>query len=250
VHAWIASAENVSAAGVESARAVLSVDERARADRLFFASDRRDFILAHFLLRHCLSKAGRLGPEAWRFERGPAGKPCLAEQSGPEFNLSHARDLVACAINDREVGIDVERGDTLSRRHASVERSFARAEIEFLARYGGVENTLMFAELWTLKEAFLKAVGVGLDLPLDSFAFDLSRTGAIAFQAPPGFRAREWHFALFEPLALSRLAVAVRADTPPRFVVLRFAPGIADQDMLPFADEDMLPLRPLRKTLL
>jgi 4'-phosphopantetheinyl transferase len=208
------------------------VDERARADRFHFAEDRRDFTMAHFLLRHCLSKHGPLEPTAWNFERGPNGKPYLTNAS-IRFNLSHTRNLVACAIGLGEVGIDVEHGDTLSRQRAGLERTLAPAEFESLDLGRGTENSSRLLELWTLKEAFLKGVGIGLELPLDSFAFDLSRAGSIAFQAPPGVHARDWHFALFDPLPHARLAVAAKADTPPRFVVRRFETTIAGQEPPP-----------------
>ena len=237
---WFLSTAGVPAAQVESARAVLSAEERARADRFRAANDRRDYSMAHYLMRRCLSKDGPLEPAAWRFERGPAGKPFLAGEPGREIGLSHTRDLVACAIADRDIGLDVENLDALPRQRASVERSFAPAEAAAFARSRGAGRDLVFLELWTLKEAFLKAVGVGLDRPLDSFAFDLSRKGSIAFRPPPGVEARDWQFALFEPLPRTRLAVAAKARAPARLVVRRFAPGSAVREPSP--------LGPLRTT--
>jgi len=238
VNVWFTRTDELSAARVAAARGVLSEDERARADRFRGAADRRDFTIAHSLLRHCLSKSGPLEPAAWRFETTRSGKPRLAGGASREFNLSHTRGLVACAIADPEIGIDLEVRDTRSSRYASVERSCAPAEREWLARSEGDEKALRFLELWTLKEALLKAMGGGLDRPFGSLAFDLGQSGSIALQGPPGGFASDWQLALYAPLPEARLAIAARAGHPLRFVVRRV---VAET----FA-EDPLPLAPLR----
>ena len=92
----------------------LSAEERTRCARLAFASDRRDFIAAHALLRHALSAHGHRDAREWLFIPDANGKPELASAPGERpqlaFNLSHTRGLVACVVaRDVDVGIDVER---------------------------------------------------------------------------------------------------------------------------------------------
>jgi 4'-phosphopantetheinyl transferase len=241
VHIWFRSTESATAAAVEGARATLSADERLRADRFHFGEDCRDYTLAHDLLRRCLSTYRPVDPEAWDFQTDAAGKPSLRNDSTLSFNLSHTRQLVACAIAaGTPVGIDAERTARMLDAGAIAARYFSPFEAASLARCGDDALKLRFLELWTLKEAFAKAVGIGLTMPLDSMSFALDEEGAIEFQPPHGFTASQWHFALFEPAGCARMAVAVQAETPPRFIAREVAP--------PGPALDVTGLSPLRLT--
>lgn len=241
VHIWFRSTESATAATVEAARVTLSADERLRADRFHFAEDCRDYTLAHDLLRRCLSSYRPVEPDAWDFQTDAAGKPFLRSDSTLSFNLSHTRQLVACAIAAGDaVGIDAERTARMLDAGAIAERYFSPFEAASLARCRDDALRVRFLELWTLKEAFAKAVGVGLTLPLDSMSFALDEAGAIVFQPPPGFTASEWHFALFEPAGCARMAVAVQAATRPRFIAREI---VAAEPAL-----DVRELRPSRVT--
>jgi 4'-phosphopantetheinyl transferase len=226
VHIWFQRTESATAATVEAARATLSADELRRADRFFFAEDRRDFTLAHDLLRRSLSTYRPVEPGAWDFQSDAAGKPFLPGDPALSFNLSHTRQLVACAIAaGTPVGIDVERAARLVDAGAIASRYFSPFEVASLERCRGDAHKLRFLELWTLKESFVKAVGVGLTMPLHSMTFALDDEHAVVFHPPPGYRQAEWHFALFEPGGAARMAVAIQAPAPPRFVAREAAGG-------------------------
>jgi 4'-phosphopantetheinyl transferase len=232
VHIWYRHTESATSVAVEAARATLSTDERARADRFHFDQDRRDYTLAHDLLRRCLSKYRPVAPTAWAFQTDAAGKPFLPSDSTLSFNLSHTRELVACAIaSGMPVGIDAERTGRILDAAALAERYFSPCETASLARGGADALGLRFLELWTLKEAFAKAVGAGLTLPLNSMSFGLDQEDMITFEPPASFVASEWHFALFELAACARIAVAVQAASPPRFVTFGFAPDTPAADV-------------------
>ena len=229
VHIWFRRTESATAATVEAARATLSAGERLRADRFVFAEDRRDFTLAHDLLRRCLSAYRPVEPGAWDFQADAAGKPYLGSDPTLSFNLSHTRQLVACAIAaGAPVGIDVERAARLADAGAIAGRYFSTFEVASLARCRDDAHKLRFLELWTLKESFVKAVGVGLTMPLDSMSFGLDDEHAVVFQPPAGYTASEWHFALFEPPGSARMAVAIQAPAPPRIVAREAASGGPD----------------------
>ena len=226
VHIWFRNTESATAATVEAARVTLSAGERLRADRFHFAEDCRDYTLAHDLLRRCLSTYRPVEPDAWDFQTDAAGKPSLRSDPTLSFNLSHTRPLVACAIAaGTPVGIDVERTTRLVDAGELAERYFSPFEVASLARCAESAVRPRFLELWTLKEAFVKAVGVGLTMSLDSMSFALDDDHGIVFQPPPGYTASEWHFALFEPAACARMAVAIQAAVPPRFVAREAAAG-------------------------
>ena len=95
------------------------------------------------------------------------GKPGLPGVKDLHFNVSHAGDWVVCAVSHQELGVDVERLRDIDLRLA--ERFFHASEVRRLAQAGGTRRRDLFFELWTAKEAFLKADGRGLQRALDSF---------------------------------------------------------------------------------
>jgi 4'-phosphopantetheinyl transferase len=199
----------------------LSVEERQRAERFVMAADRERFVAAHWLLRKALSECAPVEPEAWHFVSGESGKPRLAEDQahfGLSFNLSHTSGLVACAVARRDVGVD---GESIDRRVSVLEiasRFFSPTEVAWLQEGGEDDRRLRFFSLWTLKEAYVKGLGVGLSHPLDTFGFRLGNPPVLSFQAPDGTDSAAWHFSLFAPSPCHRLACAVRReqDTAPR----------------------------------
>jgi 4'-phosphopantetheinyl transferase len=112
------------------------------------------------------------------------------------------------------IGVDVERTDRIVEFEMLAARFFSASETAALARIRTDPRT-RFYDLWTLKEAFIKATGKGLSQPLSSFGFDLDADAhSIRFAAPAGMDAAEWHFALYAPLPAARLAVAAHASHP------------------------------------
>jgi 4'-phosphopantetheinyl transferase len=211
VHIWYRATD----ASVRSALSLLSADERARHDRFLFARDRRDFAEAHALTRRVLSLYEDVAPADWMFEIAAGGKPFLPR--GPtgtsplNFNLSHTHGLVACAVaRGVDVGLDVELTDRAVNARGISMRYFTRAEDAFILACPEGERRARFIELWTLKEAYIKAVGRGLAHPLDKFGFALEGAGDLVFDPPPGESADEWTFALFAPAPQARMAVAIR----------------------------------------
>jgi 4'-phosphopantetheinyl transferase len=213
VQIWYRQPESMTDAAVNAAAATLSADECARRDRFHFANDRRDYIVAHDLLRRSLSIYAHIIPNRWQFLAGAHGKPFISAPAQIlRFNLSRTRGLVACAVTrDMHVGIDVERMDRAVEVDLLAARYFSDSEIAALERAAG---NARFFELWTMKEAFIKAVGVGLSQPLNTVSFDLDENEPlIHFAAPTGFNASEWHFALYSPMFDTRLAVAIHTPT-------------------------------------
>jgi 4'-phosphopantetheinyl transferase len=154
--------------------------ERARADRFRFAADRLAYVAAHALLRQILADAVGLAPRDWRFATEPSGKPVIAPAFGRptlKFNLSHTRGMVACAVGwGDDLGVDVEPAHAADAALEIVSRNFAPSEIARLSALDPRERSVAFTRLWTLKEAYIKATGQGLGLPLDGFAFTLDPT--------------------------------------------------------------------------
>jgi 4'-phosphopantetheinyl transferase len=156
-------------------------------------------------------------PDGWTFVRGEYGKPSIAagQRLGPDlaFNIAHTDGLVACAVAlDTDIGVDVERirfdvdGRRLARHY------FSATENEWLDQCGDAEHAIRFSELWTLKEAYIKAIGTGLSSPLHAFGFCFERASGLRFHPPRG-TATAWQFALFAPSTDHRLSVAIRRES-------------------------------------
>lgn len=155
--------------------ALLDDDERGRASRFRFAGDRARFVAAHAMTRIAIGRATGCPPDALRFTAGPFGKPRLAESAiDVRFNLSHAGDRALLALTrGREVGIDIEEHRPLDVLDLAA-RFFAVDEIHALEALPASEREEAFYRCWTRKEAFIKALGLGLSLPLDCFSVSLA----------------------------------------------------------------------------
>lgn len=219
VHVWFVRPEIVDerAALREEWASLLDEEETARMQRFRFERDRTLFLVAHAGLRLALSRFGSLSPRAWRFVRNPWGRPELAPGTAApplRFNLSHAHGLVALAVRTGgEIGVDVE--DATRDVLEDVERYFSPAEIIALRSLPEERRRDRFFDYWTLKEAFLKAHGEGLSLPLDAFTLEGIDEGRLSI----GFdlaRLRDdparWHFVLLSPTERHRAALAVERD--------------------------------------
>jgi 4'-phosphopantetheinyl transferase len=168
---WTAVPEATSEELWPRLEALLDTAERARAARFFFERDRRQHVAAHALKRLMLSALGASPPWEWTFEMEPGGKPRVANLHGPRFNLSHCDGLVACAVcPDMELGLDVEHLAP-DPPFEIAETHFAPAELRWLQSLEETSRSFGFFQLWTLKEAFVKAIGWGVAQPFKEFAF-------------------------------------------------------------------------------
>lgn len=146
---------------------LLSEDEVERADRFRFERDRRRYVVGRGLVRTLLGRYLRRDPAGLVFRYGRYGRPELPTLS---FNVSHSGEtaLVAVAL-DGDVGVDVEQLRPEPAEEEVAERFFSRREVEALRSLRRVEQPSAFLACWTRKEAFVKALGDGLSLALDSF---------------------------------------------------------------------------------
>jgi len=178
IHCWhVATDAPLTFIQESSLLDLLAPVERARHGRFHFARDRCQYLLVHALLRLTLSCYSPRPPQSWEFVTNAYGKPALPGD-GPQFNLSHAAGLVVCALADRvELGVDVERQDRCVNWEALARRWLAMEEWDWLARQPASERSAAFLRLWTLKEAYVKARGLGLSLSLDGFAVCVERDG-------------------------------------------------------------------------
>ena len=195
----------------------LATDERERYQRLVFAEKKHEFLVTRVLARRVLSQWAERPPESLAFDLGPYGRPELRQAPNAprrlRFNLSNTRGLVACAVAwDRDVGVDVEHMDRRTEATAVADRFFSPMEVEALMRLETNTQRRRFFELWTLKEAYIKARGLGLAIPLESFSFSLDQSGppAIAFADSLPDHPDTWCFEQSFPSDRHAMALAAR----------------------------------------
>jgi 4'-phosphopantetheinyl transferase len=173
VHVWRARLDR-SEREREVLLASLSDDEHRRAARFHFAEGRNHYIAGRGMLRQILARYLGIAPGDLRFGYNRHGKPCLQGEARLRFNLSHSRGLALyCVALDREVGVDVEfmRPDFACTSIA--ERFFSANEVAVLRELPDAERVAAFFRCWTRKEAYIKARGKGLAIPLDHFDVSL-----------------------------------------------------------------------------
>ena len=183
VHLWRIPLE-LSGAAVQRLTSVLQSDERARADRFRFARDGRRFVVARAALRILLGGYLKVAPARVEFHYGAQGKPFL---SSPDegllrltFNLSHSHELALAAFaRGRALGVDLEHVRTEMEVEEIAERFFSPGEVAVLRSLPAAVRHEAFFNCWTRKEAFIKARGEGLSLPLEQFDVTLAPTEAV-----------------------------------------------------------------------
>lgn len=173
VHVWTVGLDAEPARVCELLES-LSGEERIRASRLRTTELRLRYIVAHGALRSILATYLGVPPEQVTFEVTRFGKPSLAG-TAVAFNLSHSDGLALCAVTAAaQIGVDVERLRPVTDADGIVKRYFAPAEAKAYAATSGADRPAVFFSTWTRKEAFLKATGLGLQRPLDSFEVDVT----------------------------------------------------------------------------
>lgn len=218
VACWWLPLDRIGPADWPRLEALLSDEERARATRFHFERDRLVYHAAHALVRGLLSYCLGGDPRDWRFSVAAHGKPelvCPADGPCVRVNLSHTRGLAAAALTvDHDIGVDVEWLGRTVETDKLAEKVFAAPERAVLAAAPEPAKLETFLTFWTLKEAYVKAIGKGLSQPLDAFSFDLE-TARIRFHDAHADDPARWHFERHRPGPDHLMALAVTHPDPP-----------------------------------
>ena len=177
IHVWRADL-NVSQELLKTLKDTLENKERDRANRFHFEKDRHHFIAARGVLRLILGNYLNIQPRNLNFAYNTHGKPKIAnelDQDHVKFNLSHSHGVALYAVTlGREVGIDIERVRTNLSLEKIAKRFFSPLEFQMLSALSPSERIEGFFNCWTRKEAYIKAIGEGLSIPLDQFDVTLN----------------------------------------------------------------------------
>jgi 4'-phosphopantetheinyl transferase len=234
VHLWYVWPDDLTDPALLAAyRALLSKDEIARNQRFVFPKGRHEHLVTRALVRTILSMyLPAVDPRAWQFIANPYGRPEIAGPAGQpvlHFNVSHTDGLIVCLLAaDREIGVDVE--DTTRANIGGVEiadRYFSPIEVAALGALPEAARPARFFDYWTLKESYIKARGLGLQLPLDQFSFHLGQP-PIRISFGPGIDddSTTWQFSLQWLSARHRLAIAIRRQPDEPDLAIRIRPAV------------------------
>lgn len=169
VHIWrIALPDFLS--HLDSFKTLLDDNEINSADRFHFKKDHDRYVISHGALRIILARYLNVEPQSIVYEKASHGKPFLKDHPEFKYNLTHSGQMVLCAINlEKELGVDVEYLDKKVEYIELADRFFESNESAFIARQQGDALKHAFFKTWTQKEAFIKAIGLGLSFPLKNF---------------------------------------------------------------------------------
>lgn len=203
VHVW-RIALDMGEAALARLRDTLAGDERQRTERYHFETDRRHFLAGRGALRCLLAAYLRRRPEDVGFTYSNYGKPLLAGEDGTRlrFNLTHSHGLALLAVAlGRDLGVDLERIRADLEGEQLAERFFSPSEVAALRSLPIELRRQAFFHCWTRKEAYIKANGKGLSLPLDGFDVTLRPGEPAALLATPHdpAEARRWSLRNLEP---------------------------------------------------
>ena len=180
---YIASTKSLEDKAVfEKYYETVSDERKAKVDRLRFDRDKRLSLAAEILLKKALEDYGIVEYEISYSENG---KPYFAGMPEVKFNLSHSEERVMCVLSDKETGCDVERikdVNLLVAKHFCTDTEYALIQ----EKETKAEKEDVFFRLWTLKESFLKATGLGMKLSMKDFYFNIEENGVTVYQKVNG----------------------------------------------------------------
>ncbi|MEO1528019.1 MAG: 4'-phosphopantetheinyl transferase superfamily protein [Planctomycetota bacterium] len=241
VRVWHAAASS-SAPGETERRceALLDSEEISAADRYRVATARNQHVVGRGMARRLLGGES-VPPAQIRFSAGDHGKPFVIEPEAARhpFNIAHTDGLVLCGVAEDTsvelVGVDVE---SVHRRTKTdlAERYFSAPEVAALRAQPSADQKRFFLRIWTLKEAFIKALGTGLYTPLADFAFHgvESDSPEIEFLNADLRDGRPWRFFCFEPRQgfVAAAAVVSETDSEPQIDCRAFEPLLEQDEKL------------------
>ncbi len=217
VHLWYVLPEEIEEGELAHFRRLMTAEETEREQRFVFEKDRYTYLVTRGLVRTALSHHTGVDPARWVFGANAYGRPEIAEPGGLatrlRFNLSHTDGLVVCVVAmGHDVGVDAENTGRQVAAAELARQFFSASEAADVLSRPGDDRLDRFYDYWTLKEAYIKATGMGMSIPLSGFSVNVSEDGAVGIVFGPGAsdESGAWQFARLMPTRRHRIAVAVR----------------------------------------
>lgn len=218
VHLWaVFDHERLADSLVDHYRnVILNGEERRREAGYLSAPARRQYVIARALLRTALAQCAGLDPDELIFNTSASGKPALAGRHANagsiEFNISHTAGAIILGVaTTRRIGVDVERVKARLVSAQSLGRFFDEDECRAIMAAPDSMHPALFCQYWTMKEAYVKAVGATLPSALRSVRFALDGGRIAAVFPPTHSTGPQWQFRLYQPTDDHLLSLCVEA---------------------------------------
>ena len=217
IHLWYQDLESPHLQSLTKAQiGLLNSEETKRFEAFKVPWKQKEYWATRVLTRTVLSQYLSTSFESLKFIENSFGRPELfstLENAPLQFNISHCEGLLVCAVTlEGKLGVDVEDIKQIESLTGIAQRHFSAKEFADLLKQSQEKQHKRFFEYWTLKEAYIKAKGKGLAIPLDNFSFELSQPGSIIFSADPTIECdpADWQFRLHRPTERHQMALAFR----------------------------------------
>lgn len=247
IHLWLTFYNEITEERLHSAcRELLNPAEKEQEPRFYFERDRRRYLITRALVRTVLSRYVSIHPKQWIFSTNAYGRPEIANEEAKDagllFNISHTHSLIVFGVTrHRALGVDVENFRAREISIDIADHYFAPQEVAALTAVPLHQQQYRFFEYWTFKEAYIKARGMGLSLPLDKFGFHYPDDRAVEVAIDPELadNAARWQFWQFRPAA--EYLVAICAER-----VGHQSPSVVVRQAIPMLSEKIIALECLR----
>jgi 4'-phosphopantetheinyl transferase len=230
LHLWCARPDDlIDAEAAQACLQLLSADELSRWRRYKFERSRREYLATHALARTAISHQLGIAPNALRFHVDGFGKPSLVPECGLTFNLSNSSGLVVCIVGESgALGVDVEPFARAESICQVAQKVFSPLELAQLSELSAGHQLQRSLQLWTLKEAYIKARGMGFKLPLTKFSLIFGELNSIRLLLEPELNddATRWNFCVASH-AEHCIALMVENDRSPQLQLWEARPASA-----------------------
>jgi 4'-phosphopantetheinyl transferase len=208
--------ENVGRETVERLLPFVAPEKQDRVRKFYRWGDSLRALFADLLIRHIIIHKTNLKNEDISFSKNEYGKPFFNEQADFHFNLSHSGDWVVCAVDNKPVGIDVEE---ISPIDLDISKNYFSTD-EHKDLLSKADKIAYFFTLWTLKESYIKIVGQGLSLPLNSFSIRFRENNEIRI-AGKGTMIRDTFFSQYNIDENYKMAVCAQHKDFPGGIITK-----------------------------
>ncbi len=229
IHLWFVFYEDIRDLGLLNRyRQLLTHEERLQEKRFHFENDQRRYLVTRALVRTVLSRYASISPEQWLFSTNAYGKPEIAnaDPAAQEitFNISHTQGLIVLGVSrEKNLGVDAENVHVRQPSLDIAEHFFSLGEVAALTAQNerndlpGERQCDYFFQYWTLKEAYIKARGMGLSIPLNQFEFHFPREGQVSMSMHPSLNdaPSRWRFWQLRPESDFIVSVCVERSAEP-----------------------------------